>query len=96
MKEFQAENERRKTITENHDTTLLNASNNQVILLPNQQSSLTINKQTKLNTQEQRSNFDKNKTNKFYSVTFILKTYFLYKFVLDTETFNQCNLSIRS
>lgn len=83
MKEFQAENDRRQTITENNPTSLLNAGSNDIILQPTSNDSpstptkqfhldhqgKTTSNQTKMNTPERRSNFDRNKlnikTNKF-------------------------------
>jgi hypothetical protein len=57
MKEFQAENERRRTITENSPTTLLSATSNELILQsisndPSQNSSpSTPNKQFRIDQQ---------------------------------------------
>jgi hypothetical protein len=76
MKEFQAENERRRTITEDNPSMLLNASSNEMILQSNDQSipstpssqyhsdqQLKTTNQMKVNTLERRSTFDRNKLN---------------------------------
>jgi hypothetical protein len=77
MREFQAENERRRTSVENNPTILLNANRNEMILesTPNDRSaSSTPTKQyyvdqqikanqPKVNTPERRSTLDRNKLN---------------------------------
>lgn len=78
MKEFQAENERRRTSLENNSSILLNASSNDMILqsttndqsipsTPTKQNhldqQLKTTNQMKINTSERRTNFDKNKFN---------------------------------
>jgi len=79
MKEFQAENERRRTSIENNSTMLLNANSNEIILqstsndqstpsTPTKQFHLdqqikTTTNQMKINTPEKRSTVDRNKLN---------------------------------
>lgn len=78
MKEFQAENERRRNSIENNSSMLLNATNNDMILQStiNDQSTpstptkqnhidqqIKTTNQMKINTPERRSNIDRNKLN---------------------------------
>ncbi len=74
MREFQEENDRRRTSIENDPTMLLNASSNEIILrstssTPTKQHhadqpiKTTTANQMKVNTSERRSTVDRNKTN---------------------------------
>jgi hypothetical protein len=64
MREFQAENERRRSISESNIPALLNVNSNEMILqsISNDQPQ-TPTRQKKINTPERRSNFDRNKSN---------------------------------
>ena len=69
MKEFQEENERRRTTDEENLTLLLNSDSNEIPIQPlaNEQSTPSTptktTNQTKVNTQDRRSNIDRNKLN---------------------------------
>jgi hypothetical protein len=71
MKEFQAENDRRRTSDENNSTMLLNVDSNERILqstsndqsIPSTPTKQFHLNQMKTNTPERRSNVDRNKLN---------------------------------